>query len=129
MPYKDPNSKAAKECAKRASAKYWIKHKERLSEKKKEKYNNDEELKQYHKDFHKQPRQVKLRIIRSWKRIGVKHDDYDELYELYDAMTYCMNCGENFDKRINKHLDHNHETGEVRMILCRSCNLSERHIN
>ena len=35
----------------------------------------------------------------------------------------CMICRENLEDGIYTHVDHNHETGEVRGILCSSCNL------
>jgi len=124
MPYKDPNSPAAKASAKRRSEKYRNKNREKLREKYKE-YNNSHKKERAewckNSDLH-----YKSRTIHNWKRIGVKFDDLESLFELYLNETKCWICLEEFDKRINKHLDHDHETGEFRYILCRSCNISLR---
>ena len=119
MPFKDPKSPAAIASQKRRSMRYYQKHKEKAdARKKKWLENNPTWFKEYNeRDYVKQ-----YNTIKNWKRIGIKSNNYEELYLLYISMDYCMLCNEEFDKRINKHLDHNHQTGEVRYICCRSCN-------
>jgi len=61
----------------------------------------------------------------NWKIKGVvltdKFKDYDELYDYYLECKCCEICGIPFDS-IKKCLDHNHDTGFFRAILCNSCN-------
>ena len=67
------------------------------------------------------PNIVKSQKISDMKRKGIIHDDYNELYDIFLNTHNCMIC----DKSIsgyNKHVDHCHETGEYRQILCCSCN-------
>ena len=63
--------------------------------------------------------------ISMWKYYGIIHDDYDALYERYLNTNECEECGiemcfgKSNDARC---VDHDHDTGEVRNILCRKCN-------
>ena len=117
MPYKDPKSPAAIESQRRRNKK----HKEKF----KEKYKAKDALRtDYFKNYGKNsPVMYKLRTIHNWKRRGIIDTDYEALFEYYLNCTECMICLNRFDKRINKHLDHDHDTGEPRFILCRSCNV------
>ena len=49
-------------------------------------------------------------------------EDFDSLYEIYIHTHNCEYCENPFKNTQDRHLDHNHETGEIRAILCRSCN-------
>jgi hypothetical protein len=65
--------------------------------------------------------------IRNWRSRGVIHDDFDALYEQYLAATHCEDCGVVFGKCGDgtgtfKCLDHCHETGAFRGIVCTGCN-------
>jgi len=64
-----------------------------------------------------------------WKKNGVKCDDFDMLYEQYINTTICQHCKKNFKSTKDRHLDHNHETGEVRGIVCQTCNSNDNYIN
>ena len=114
MPYKDPEKK------KENNRRYYEKNKEKNKEKIKEYYQeNKEKMKEYQKTS---PVRYKSRTIYDWKRQGIIDDDYDALFEVYKKETHCWICRKEFDKRNNRHLDHDHETGQVRYICCRSCN-------
>ena len=60
--------------------------------------------------------------IKNWKRFGVIYDDYDDLFEVYRKTLNCQHCNKEFKNKLDRHLDHNHETGLFRKIVCRSCN-------
>lgn len=45
---------------------------------------------------------------------------------LVDQMSRCMICPDEIELR-TAHIDHCHETGAVRGLLCRSCNLGLGH--
>tara|TARA_R110000772_G_C12932936_1_gene399962 strand:+ start:90 stop:425 length:336 start_codon:yes stop_codon:yes gene_type:complete len=71
--------------------------------------------------------------ISRWKRRGVKETKqytYEELFETYYNWGYCELCDVKLTtgKRTpqSKCLDHDHETGEFRMILCHICNCKKR---
>ena len=108
MPYKDKNSpeaiKSRNECAKR----YYEKNKEKISQQ------------------NKNPEIIKRLTISRWKNTyKVLCDDFDVLYDKYTTTTNCEKCNKQFNNEINndkKCLDHNHETGQFRNILCMRCN-------
>lgn len=99
---------------------YRERNKEKIAEREKQYYQeNKEAKKEYYKNS---PKHYKTTTINNWKRIGVIDDDYDKLFEIYNNQTHCWICRKEFDKRNNRHLDHDHDTGRVRYICCRSCN-------
>jgi hypothetical protein len=53
------------------------------------------------------------------RRYGIRWDEY--IYMLRSQDSECLICGNWFDER--PHVDHNHETGLVRGLLCSDCNL------
>ena len=68
--------------------------------------------------------------IRDWKRYGVICDDFDGLYEKYINTTHCENCNVELTENVkhNTHttrcLDHDHESGQFRNVLCNKCNVT-----
>ena len=123
MPYKDPEKN--KECKKRWAEKNKEKNKEckkRWAEK------NKEKKKQYQKEYEKTPECKKSYRISKWKSRGILSDNFDELYEKYINTEYCELCNVNLteDKRTTKTtrcLDHDHQTGLLRNIVCHCCNV------
>ena len=126
MPYKDKEKR--KEYDKLRREKNKEKNKECIRlwrEKNKEKIK--EQKKEYYKKNNKTENGKKSIIIKGWKRRGVINDDFDKLYDHY---LNCKNCEEckielvNGNKSANhKCLDHNHETGEFRNVVCHGCNI------
>lgn len=63
---------------------------------------------------------------RDWfykQRYGITLEEYNKLYEEQEGC--CKVCNKHqmdFKKRL--HVDHSHETGQVRGLLCPSCNLA-----
>jgi hypothetical protein len=99
--------------------KYREKNKDKISEEKKKHY---QEHKEEIKEYNQTPAAIKARIIAYWKLRGLIHPDYDELYELYLNCKHCEVCRKEFIDSFDKCMDHCHETGLFRQILCRSCN-------
>ena len=88
--------------------------------------NHKEERKERKKVYDKSEEGKKRRRITMWKYFGVKHDDFDSLYEYYINTWNCELCNvelvEGKFAANRRCLDHDHETGEFRNILCHSCN-------
>ena len=107
-------------------------NKEQISQRYKEYYNqNKEQISQQQKQYNKTPERVKARRIKDWKRLGVICDDMDGLYEHYIKTTHCDECEveltyDTITTATTKCLDHCHETGMFRNILCHSCNIKRR---
>ncbi len=70
------------------------------------------ELYKYHKRFTKY----------NWKRHGLITDNFEEIYERYIYCKECDLCGKVFPNTKDRHMEHCHETGEFRNIVCSSCN-------
>tara|TARA_R110001592_G_scaffold311583_1_gene586496 strand:+ start:1108 stop:1599 length:492 start_codon:yes stop_codon:yes gene_type:complete len=104
------------------------KNKEKISEKWKiYKEKNKEHLKNIRKKY--RIKNHKNKTISQWTKRGVISDDFELLYEKYISTTNCEECdcefGEFHCPLANwKCLDHCHETGEFRNILCNRCNLN-----
>ena len=56
---------------------------------------------------------------------GITVEQYDEMYEAQDGC--CAICGNPEQGAKRFHVDHDHETGEVRALLCHLCNVGIGH--
>jgi len=70
----------------------------------------------------------KYYTIYEWKRKGVIYHDFDELYEVYIKTMNCSHCGKEFPTTKDRCLDHDHETGAFRAIVCKKCNCYDNYI-
>jgi hypothetical protein len=52
------------------------------------------------------------------KKYGITREEYDAMYEAQNGQCYV--CKDSSDRRLS--VDHNHETGENRKLLCTKCN-------
>ena len=58
--------------------------------------------------------------ISGWRVVGVV-GDLQAIHDRWEQATNCEVCGVSFEG-IKKCMDHDHDTGEFRQILCASCN-------
>jgi hypothetical protein len=65
-------------------------------------------------------RPERKRALRDGRTFGISADEFDELLEKQGGG--CAVCGKRPERVASLHLDHDHETGGVRGILCLSCN-------
>ena len=124
------------------------KNKEKIKQQKREwSENNKEHKKQYQKEYYKKnkenikqqndewrqtPYGKKSNTISKWKRCGLKlfGYTYDEVYEYYLDCDNCEICNKDISMSGHqKNMDHCHDTGIFRWILCQSCNTNDNWMN
>tara|TARA_R110001583_G_scaffold180189_1_gene337199 strand:- start:223 stop:522 length:300 start_codon:yes stop_codon:yes gene_type:complete len=71
----------------------------------------------------KTPEAKKSNKLKSWKFIGVIDADISSVYDYYITQTHCWICDIKYTKNNYRCLDHNHDTGEIRYICCKNCNV------
>ena len=81
---------------------------------------NKEKAKENNRLYRETKKGQKVRRVSDWKRIGVICEDFDILHNTYINTNNCDWCSKDLSKKRN--LEHNHYSGEVRGIVCRSCN-------
>jgi len=89
---------------------------------------NKEKRAEYNREFRKTPIGKKTQKISSWKGQGLI-DDYESVYERYMSSAHCECCSQEYVNSMDKHMDHCHETGKFRNVLCRNCNQLRGHID
>ena len=82
---------------------------------------------QYQKWFIKTKTGKMVSKINDWKQSGLIMDNYEDYITIYYhwlASTNCEKCNKEYTEKNIKCMDHNHNTGEYRNILCFKCNLN-----
>ena len=74
------------------------------------------------------PKYHKKKMIYSWKQSGVIYDNMDTLYQYYINCKYCEWCYKVFENTRDRCLDHDHSTGEFRLIVCQKCNCHDSYL-
>jgi hypothetical protein len=62
--------------------------------------------------------------VASWKRAGIKDMTYERYLKMLEDQNYCCAICSIHKDLVKRQLavDHNHDTGEVRGLLCDACN-------
>lgn len=99
--------------------------KEKKNKDRRERYKNDAEYRERTKakvaEYNKNNPQMKLK--QHLQKYGLTVEQYDEMLIKQDRK--CAICGESGDESKPHrplYVDHNHETGKVRGLLCQRCN-------
>ena len=71
------------------------------------------------------PEEKKRLVIKDWKRRGIKDEDLNLVYDYFITQTHCWICDVKYDKKNLRCLDHCHETGDIRYIICYKCNFNK----
>ncbi len=112
--------------------KYRAKNKEKKRLQDKEwREKNKEYMKKYIKSY--RPKNLHSYTISQWKFQGIKlrpNEDWDSVYLYWKTCERCELCDvELTDGRgelTSRNLDHDHDTGFIRNVLCWGCNIKRR---
>ena len=74
------------------------------------------------RDRNKTPKGKRISRLNAWNVRGVIGDLKKFYDERYLPATQCEVCEKEFKSSRHKCMDHCHETGEIRWVLCHSCN-------
>ena len=121
MPFKDPVKKAE------YMRQYYLDNLEKKKAFDKEYYlKNKEKIIANNKIYNKTLFGKKSNITSKWRQRGLITEDIDKLYDYYLSVEECEHCGIELDEdeATKKCMDHCHQTGQFRNILCKSCNTS-----
>jgi len=138
MPFKDPVklkeykkewAKKNKEKDSKRKAEWYKKNRERVLQKNKDYYfDNKEHKKEYYAKWQNENHNTVMK--HNWKAQGMKlrqGEDWDSIYIHWFIQDHCedCNCKLIFGKRTDhyKVLDHDHETGFIRDVVCQGCNV------
>ena len=82
--------------------------------------------KAYDRAFNRTERGLKSKRVSRWKNdLKIVANDWNDTYDIYLLTECCNYCNKIFKDNYDKHLDHDHSNGEIRGVLCRSCNVKD----
>jgi len=104
-------------------------------------YKDPERRKEYNRRYHAENREKHLASNRAWRdenaesyreakrrsallrRYGISQEQFVDLFEAQDGACAICGTSEPGGRRNTLHIDHCHDTGKVRGLLCNPCNL------
>ena len=89
---------------------------------------NKDKIKKQKADWYRTEKGKKSDTMASWRKQGVNNVT-DEMYDRYKNNHRCDVCKIEFKNSTDRCLDHDHETGDFRQVLCRDCNIQDRWID
>jgi len=111
MPFKDTETTRA----------HYLKNKEKINEKRRLNYKkNKEKVNERQREYSQTEKGQKINRIGGWQQRGIICEDFDKMYKMWFNKNNCDWCNKEFGK---KNLEHNHYSGEIRGIVCNSCNM------
>jgi Autographiviridae endonuclease VII len=114
-----PECKACNLAARKA--KYRADPKPYIARVKKWQQENSERLNAYRREYRKRPeRQRADRDGHLRRKFGIGIEEYERMFEAHGGV--CAICGETRPEERTLHVDHDHETGAIRGLLCFRCN-------
>jgi hypothetical protein len=119
------NSERKYHCNKCYKKEYYEKNKQSILDQKKEYYKKNKQNKiQKVKEWQQnnEEKAKKYRKICEWKRRGLICQNYDQVYQLWLDSTHCDSCSCKYTNKNVKSMDHCHNTGKFRGIICNRCN-------
>ena len=89
---------------------------------------NSEKIKANIKAYQQTPKGKKSQRISTWKQRGIISDDFDALYEQFLGTINCEDCQciltvDKQNTSTTRMMDHCHQTGLPRGVVCHACNL------
>tara|TARA_R110000796_G_scaffold20528_4_gene61044 strand:+ start:417 stop:908 length:492 start_codon:yes stop_codon:yes gene_type:complete len=92
---------------------------------------NKEKIAKKNKEYNKTPKRQMGLKINMWKRNGLICENREEYEYIYDRWLFSERCEEpkcnkEYTKDNIKNMDHCHDTGLFRNIICHSCNMKRR---
>ena len=116
--YRENNKDKVKEYSKN----YYINNKDKVKEHNKNYYiNNKDKVKEHSKNYYINNKD-KHREQQLNRNYGITEEEYNQMFKAQNGN--CAICSRNqseFKTRLA--VDHNHETGDIRSLLCANCNL------
>lgn len=105
-----------KECRNEHNRKYLKENPEKAKE-------HNDKWKERRKEYYKRPENaIKLRNSHLKRNFNITVEEYNQMFKEQNGV--CAICGspEVSDRNFNLCIDHDHETGKIRGLLCNKCN-------
>ena len=88
-------------------------------------YTKSEKNKEAQKRYYETQNGIKSSLKNRWKSYGLNMENFEEIYKRYQDAIFCdiCECVLQGNGRNRKCMDHDHDTGEFRNVVCNYCNV------